>query len=106
MFRILSLNILLLTSLASAVVLPSLKRQDDDVSIEGVTINYFGCDGKNPKTGNKMSKDIKNAWDDAIKLANAIEEIDPNTDVASFDCEYRRACPCTYILAPNTALRL
>jgi hypothetical protein len=86
MFRTLSLNILLLTSLVSAVALLPLKRQDDDVSIDGVEITFSGCDEINPKTGNKMSKDIHNAWDDAIKLANAIKGIDTTTDIGSFDC--------------------
>ncbi|KAF1994058.1 hypothetical protein P154DRAFT_586974 [Amniculicola lignicola CBS 123094] len=85
MFRTLSLNMLLLTSLASAVALPPLKRQDGDVSIDGVSINFSGCDDINPKTGNKMSKDIKNAWDDAVKLADAIDEIDTATDIGAFD---------------------
>ncbi|PSN67822.1 hypothetical protein BS50DRAFT_665225 [Corynespora cassiicola Philippines] len=85
MFRKISLNTLLLASLASAVALPPLRRQDGDVSIDGVDINFSGCDDINPKTGNKMFKDIANAWDDAIKLANAITEIDTNTDIGAFD---------------------
>jgi hypothetical protein len=91
MLRTLSLNTLLLASLASAVFLPPLKRQDGDVSIDGVLLNFQGCDDINPRTGNRMSKDIINAWDDAVKLANAITEIDTNTDIGSFDCKYRRA---------------
>jgi hypothetical protein len=86
MFGTLSLNILLLTSLASAVALLPLKRQDGDVSIDGVDINFSGCDDINPKTGNRMSKDIINAWDDAVKMANAITEIDTDTDIGSLDC--------------------
>jgi hypothetical protein len=86
MLRTLFFKTFLLASLASAVVLPPLRRQDGDVSIDGVDINFSGCDDINPKTGNRMSKDIVNAWDDAIKLANAITEIDTNTDIGSFDC--------------------
>jgi hypothetical protein len=86
MLRKLSLNPLLLTSLVYAVALPSLKRQDDGVSIDGVDINFSGCDEVNKKTNNRMSVDIINAWDDAIKMANAVTEIDTNTDIGSFDC--------------------
>lgn len=64
------------------------KRQDgDDLKIDGVDINYSGCDEINPKTNNKMSKDIANTWDDAIALANAVTEIDTGTDIGSFDCK-------------------
>jgi hypothetical protein len=84
-----SLHALLLASLASAVALPPLKRQDDngDVSIDGVDITFTGCDAINPRTKNKMSKDITNAWDDAIKIANSIKDIDTATDIGSFDCK-------------------
>jgi len=76
MLRTLSLTTLLLASLAYVVPL----------LINGVYITFSGCDEINPKTGNRMSKDIEDAWDDAIKLANSITEIDTKTDIGSFDC--------------------
>ncbi|KAF2728857.1 hypothetical protein EJ04DRAFT_503396 [Polyplosphaeria fusca] len=67
--------------------LARIKRQDgDDLTIDGVDINFAGCDEINPKTGKSMKTDIINAWDDAIDLANAVTEIDTNTDIGSFDC--------------------
>ncbi|KAF2745100.1 hypothetical protein M011DRAFT_495836 [Sporormia fimetaria CBS 119925] len=83
MSRTLYLKFVLLTSVASAVALPSSKRQDDEVSINGVTIKFFGCDGT-------MTTDIKNGLDDAVKLANAITEINTDSDVGAIDCQCRR----------------
>jgi hypothetical protein len=31
---------------------------------------------------------IASAWDDAIKLANAIREVDMAKDISAFDCKY------------------
>lgn len=68
--------------------LAQLKPRDgkDDPSAASVKLNYVGCGDKNPKTGNTMQKDISDAWNDAIKLAAGITEIDTATDIGSFDC--------------------
>lgn len=81
---------LLLPQLVSTRTLPLLtrEREDGNDTIEGVDITYSGCDGINPRTGHKMSWDIANAWDDAIKMAQAITEVDMAKDIGAFDCRY------------------
>ena len=86
MFSSLLFNTLLLSNLAAAVALPPLKRQDDDVSIGGTKLKFFGCDEIHNGSKNMMYKDIYDTWKDAIKLASSVRDIDTRTDFGSFDC--------------------
>jgi hypothetical protein len=64
------------------------KRQDGNEDTELVTLNFFGCDGTNPRTKNTFKHDITNVWDEVIKIANAITEIDLKKDPGAWDCKW------------------
>ncbi|KAH3942521.1 hypothetical protein HBI56_175200 [Parastagonospora nodorum] len=70
--------ILPMDAIASLANLKQRQEGGDDPSAEGVKINYLGCD-------NNMRRDISDAWDDAVKLAENIKDIDTATDIGSFD---------------------
>jgi hypothetical protein len=89
-----------------------LKPEDsDDLTIDGVPIYFFGRNEVNPRPKNRMTRDIMIAWDDAMALANAITEINTDTDVGSYDCKSTRGafplfihCGCILKLYTSTIL--
>jgi hypothetical protein len=76
------------STLGNIAQLAGQKRQDGNEDTDSVTLNFFGCDGTNPRTKNTYKHDITNVWDEVIKIANAITEIDLKKDPAAWDCKW------------------
>jgi hypothetical protein len=54
-----------LSSVERIVLLARQEPQNGNETIQWVDIKYSGCNDENPRTGNRYSKDIANAWDEA-----------------------------------------
>jgi hypothetical protein len=76
-----------LSSIERIVLLARQEPQDGNETIQWVDIKHSGCNNENPRTGNRYSIDIANAWDEAIVLAKAIDSINMTRDPGAFDYE-------------------
>lgn len=65
-------------------------RRDDNATTEQVLLNFSGCDGKSTRTGKTLKEEITTAWDEVIKIAQSITDIDMSKDTAAIDCKYNQ----------------